>query len=145
MILIDTNVISELMRPSPSDAVLRWFRAQDADSLYLSAVTEAELRTGAAILPVGKRRDDLIAAIDAMVAEDFASRVLPFDSGAARAFAVIAARRRACGRPIMDADCQIAAIALAREATLATRNVSDFEGCGISIVNPWDDPPGESK
>ncbi len=111
MILIDTNVISEVMRPAPVQAVLDWFSAQDAQTLYVSAVSEAELRTGAAILPAGKRRDRLISGIDAMIDEDFAGRVLPFDSRAARSYADIAVARRGAGRPILDADCQIAAIA----------------------------------
>lgn len=137
VILIDTNVISELMRTAPAQAVLDWFAAHDATALFFSAVSEAELRTGAAILPAGKRRDGLTAAIDTMIKEDFAGRVLPFDSAAAKAYAAIAADRRATGRPIMEADCQIAAIARALGATVATRNVGDFEGCGIEIVDPW--------
>lgn len=98
MILIDTNVISELMRANPALAVLDWFGRQEASTLHLSAVGEAELRRGAAILPEGKRRDRLIAEIDAMVEEDFAGRVLPFDSEAAVAFAAIFADRRVAGR-----------------------------------------------
>ena len=140
MIVNDTNVISELMRPAPASTVLEWFAAHRSTDLYLSAVSEAELRTGAAILPAGKRRDGLVASIDAMIDEDFAGRVLPFDSAAARAYATIAAGRRAAGRPITEADCQIAAIALAFEATVATRNVADFEGCGIAVVDPWQGP-----
>lgn len=137
MILIDTNVISELMRPNPAPAVLAWFGGQDATALHLSAVGEAELRRGAAILPDGKRRDRLIAEIDAMIAEDFAGRVLPFDSAAAAAFAVIFVDRRAAGRPISFPDCQIAATARARGAAMATRNVADFEGCGVQVIDPW--------
>ena len=137
MILIDTNVISEVMRPAPAQAVLDWFSAQDAQTLYVSAVSEAELRTGAAILPAGKRRDRLISGIDAMIDEDFAGRVLPFDSRAARSYADIAVARRGAGRPILDADCQIAAIAQAYGTALATRNVRDFEGCGIEVIDPW--------
>ncbi len=138
MILIDTNVISELMRGAPSAAVLSWFAGHDAGELFLTAITEAELRTGAAILPAGQRRDRLVAAINAMVDQDFAGRVLPFDSNAARSYAAIAAERRAAGRPIMEADCQIAAIARSHKAAVATRNVSYFEGCGIDVINPWD-------
>lgn len=114
VILLDTNVVSELMRPKPAQAVLDWFAAQDSTKLFFSAVSEAELRTGAAILPAGKRRDSLTATIDSMITEDFAGRVLRFDSAAARAYAAIAANRRAAGQPIMEADCQIAAMALSQ-------------------------------
>lgn len=135
--LVDTNVISELMRSEPSHSVLSWFAAHESTDLFLSAVSEAELRTGVAILPAGKRRDSLTAAVDAMIEKDFAGRVLPFDSAAAKAYAAIVAGRRVAGRPISEADCQIAAIAHVLGAVLATRNVADFEGCGIEIVNPW--------
>jgi predicted nucleic acid-binding protein len=137
VILVDTNVISELMRPRPVRAVLDWFAAHDSTALFFSAIGEAELRTGAAILPAGKRRDSLTAVIDTMIAEDFAGRVLSFDSAAAKAYAAIAATRRSAGRPIMEADCQIAAIARAQGAIVATRNVGDFEGCGIDVIDPW--------
>lgn len=137
MILLDTNVISELMRAEPSPSVLDWFGTYDAADLFISAVTEAELRTGVAILPEGQRRDRLQSALDGMIAEDFPDRVLPFDSDAARAYAEIAASRRASGRPIAEADCQIAAIARVVGAPIATRNVEDFDGCGVAIVNPW--------
>ena len=137
MILIDTNVISELMRSSPAPAVLDWFGGQDANTLHFSAVAEAELRRGAAILPKGRRRDRLIAAIDSMISEDFAGRVWPFDSAAAIAFVGISAGRRVAGQPISFPDCQIAAIASARGAALATRDVNDFAGCGIELIDPW--------
>ncbi len=142
MILIDTNVISELMRPDPAPAVPDWFGRQDATALHLSAVGEAELRRGAATLPQGRRRDRLIAEIDAMVSEDFAGRVLPFDSVAAVAFATIFVDRRAAGRPIGFPDCQTAATARAQRAAMATRNVSDFEGCGVEVIDPWRHPGG---
>lgn len=93
-----------------------------------------------AILPAGKRRDSLTAAVDIMIEQDFAGRVLPFDSAAAKAYATIVAGRRATGRPISEADCQIAAIARASGSVLATRKFADFEGCGIEIVNPWRSP-----
>ena len=139
MILLDTNVISELMRIEPSQIVLDWFGTHEAVNFFISAVTEAELRTGVAILPEGQRRDRLQLAIDAMIDQDFQGRVLPFGSPAARAYAEIAAQRRASGRPIAEADCQIAAIARAMDAPIATRNVKDFDGCGIRIINPWND------
>ena len=137
MFLLDTNVISELMRATPAPSVLSWFSTQDPSTLYLSAVTEAELRTGIAILPAGQRREGLRAALDATIAEDFEGRILPFDTDAAKTYAEIASMRRAAGRPIADADCQIAAIARAAGAVVATRNLRDFEGCGVDLVNPW--------
>lgn len=137
MIIIDTNVVSELMRTKPDPAVLAWFAVHAADLLFLTAVSEAELRTGAAILPAGQRRDRLVGAIDAMIDQDFAGRILPFDSPAARCYAEIAATRRTAGKPIMDADCQIAGISRACGAAIATRNVKDFEGCGVDVINPW--------
>ncbi len=139
MFLLDTNVVSELMRAVPAQTVLDWFAAHNAADLFISAVTEAELRTGVAILPAGQRRDLLQSAVDAMIDQDFHGRVLPFDSPAAKAYAEIAAQRRAAGRPIAEADCQIAAIARATGAPVATRNVKDFDGCGIQLINPWND------
>jgi predicted nucleic acid-binding protein len=137
MILLDTNVVSELMRPAPSEAVLAWFAAQDAADLYLSAIGEAELRRGAAMLPADKRRDQLMATIDAMIAEDFAGRILPFNSAAAQAFVLVFLERRAAGRPISFADGQIAATARAQGAAIATRNTADFAGCGTAVIDPW--------
>ena len=137
MILLDTNIVSELMRPAPSQAVMSWLAAQPAASLFISAVTEAELRYGVMLLPEGRKRAELVAAIEGMLAEDFTGRILPFDSAAALAFAGIAAGRRQAGRPISQFDAQIAAITRSRGAELATRNVADFEGCGVEIINPW--------
>ncbi len=137
MILLDTNVVSELMRPAPSPVVMAWFAAQPAASLFISAVTEAELRYGVMLLPEGRRRTDLMAAIEGMLIEDFAGRILPFDSAAAVAYAAIAASRREVGKPISQFDAQIAAIAQSRGAELATRNVADFEGCEVEVTNPW--------
>jgi len=138
MIIIDTNVVSELMRAKPDPKVLTWFAGHAADTLFLTAVSEAELRTCAAILPAGQRRDRLVGAIDAMIDQDFAGRILPFDSSAARCYAEIAAARRGAGQPIMDADCQIAAIVRAFGAAISTRNFKEFEGCAIEVNNPWD-------
>jgi predicted nucleic acid-binding protein len=137
MILLDTNVISELLRPSPEQAVLDWMSARDGDTLYLSAVTEAELRYGAAILPGGRRKVAINTVIDEILREDFAGRILPFDSPAAVHYAEIAADRKSAGRPISQFDCQIAAIARANAMAVATRNGPDFEGCGLNVVNPW--------
>ncbi len=110
---------------------------QPEASVFISAITEAELRYGAKIMPPGKRQAALAAEIESMIGEDFGGRILPFDSPAEVAFAEIAALRRQAGRPISQADAQIAAIARSRGAALATRNVPDFEGCGIEAVNPW--------
>ena len=137
MIILDTNVLSELLRPAPARQVERWLSAQDGAKVYFTAVGEAELRHGVAILPAGKRRNALTTAIEGLLDEDFRDRVLPFDRAAARAYATIAAARRAAGRPISQFDCQIAAIARAHKATVATRNTIDYEGCGVELVDPW--------
>lgn len=138
MTLIDTNVILELMRPTPAPSVLAWFGREAGTGLYFSSVGEAELRRGAAILSTGSRRENLVAEIDAMVSEDFSGRVLPFDSAAAVAYTEIFSERQEVGRPISFPDCQIAAIARSRRMPIATRNVRDFEDTGNQIVNPWE-------
>lgn len=137
MYVLDTNVVSELMRPTPDPGVEAWVAQRRAAHLYFSAVGEAELRYGIAIMPAGRRRDVLAAAVDGLVREDFAGRVLPFDSAAARAYAEIAAVRRSAGRPVCQADCQIAAIACAHGLSVATRNLRDFAGMGIDVIDPW--------
>ena len=137
MILLDTNILSEVIRPSPEPVVLDWLAAQPTTSVFISAITEAELRTGVAFLPEGKRRAVLAAEIAAMLEVDFFGRILPFDSLAAIAYVEIVAIRRQNGRPISQADAQIAAIAHSRGAVLATRNIADFDRCGIEIINPW--------
>lgn len=138
MIILDTNVVSEPMRRKPDARVLAWLAAQDAGALYTTAVTEAELRTGLAIMPEGRRREALAAALEAVLGEDLAGRVLPFEGGAAaRAYAAIQAGRRASGSPISMADAMIAAIARTRGASVATRNVSDFGDTGVEVIDPW--------
>lgn len=137
MILLDTNVISELMKASPDIQVSAWLTSQSAPDCYISAITEAELRYGIEVLPPGRRRQDLAEAMEDVLNVDFAGRILPFDSAAANAFASIAVDRRRKGRPISQLDAQIAAIAKSNGATLATRNISDFDGCGLTLVNPW--------
>ena len=136
MIVLDTNVISEVMREHPQAGVLAWIDRQAAGELCVAAITEAEIRTGIAILSEGSRKLGLLEAAERAFGELFAGRVLPFDSAAAQAYARIAADRRARGRPISQADCQIAATARSAGASLATRNVSDFDGCGIDVIDP---------
>ena len=137
MIVLDTNVVSEFMRDHPQPEVLAWLDQQQAHTLFVTAVTEAEVRSGVALLPSGRRRRGLAAAAERAFGVLFAERILPFDSAAARAYAAIAADRRAAGRPISQADCQIAAIARSRGAGVATRDVADFAGCGVEVLNPW--------
>ena len=139
MIILDTNVLSELMRPNPSAAVVRWISRQTATDLCTTAVTQAEILYGLALLPEGKRRNDLLTAAGQMFAEDFAGRVLPFDGAAAESFALLAAGRRRAGRPTGTFDAQIAGIARSRGAAVATRNVADFQDCGVMVINPWDE------
>lgn len=137
MIIVDTNVISELMRIAPAKQVEQWLSEQDGASVYITAITEAELRFGVAILPTGKRQTYLANLVESILEEDFHDRILPFDRKAAFAFASIAAERRSVGRPVSQSDGQIAAIARSFSASVATRNVADYEGCGVEILNPW--------
>ena len=137
MFLLDTNVVSELLRPSPDPTVESWVADRPATGLHFSAVGEAELRYGVAILPAGSRREALASAIEAILREDFEDRVLPFDSAAAREYAHIAASRRAAGRPITPPDGQIASIARSRGMAVATRNLRDFEDIDIEVLDPW--------
>jgi predicted nucleic acid-binding protein len=138
-VVFDTNVVSELMKASPQTGVRLWANAQPRHAVFISAITEAELWVGIALLPGGRRRDGLAADVEIMIRDEFAGRVAAFDSPAAKAFAEIVADRRRAGRPISTPDAQIAAIAKSRGAALATRNVRDFEGCGVEVINPWDD------
>jgi toxin FitB len=138
VIVLDTNVLSEAWRPKPSARVEEWMRAQLLPSLFTTAIAEAEILFGIALLPHSRRRSTLSNLVEAMFAEDLAGRVLPFDSTAAREYADIAAKRRRAGRPIAEADAQIAAIVRSRGATLATRNVADFAECGIPVISPWE-------
>lgn len=135
MIVIDTNVISEMMRIEPDRKVLAW--SEGVGRLHTTAVTLAEVDYGIARLPEGRRKDRL-AATAATIFADFEEVIVAFDARAARRYGGIVASRERAGRPIATADAQIAAICAAREATLATRNTGDFDGAGISLVNPWD-------
>jgi len=136
MIVLDTNVLSEAMKPAPAPAVASWMARQNADDLFTTAVTEAEIMFGVAILPDGRRKQDFEVAARRVIGL-FTGRVLPFDSTAAQIFAEIAAQRRRIGRPIGSFDAQIAAIARSGGMALATRNGPDFDGVGVTVIDPW--------
>ena len=138
MIVLDTNVVSELMKATPAERVMNWVGAQPASTLYTTSITQAEILHGIMLLPSGKRRAAIAAAADAMFTDDFGGRILAFGSDATHLYARIATTRRRFGHPISHFDAQIAAIAHSAGATVATRNVVDFDGCGIKVVNPWD-------
>jgi toxin FitB len=140
VILLDTNVISELMRAQPDEAASAWLARQVRLEIYTTSITKAEILYGVAVLPEGRRKMSLSSDAQRMFAEDFAGRVLPFDDDAAVHFAEIAAARRRAGMSFDVPDMQIAAIAAANSAAVATRNVSDFDGCGLALVDPWTAP-----
>jgi hypothetical protein len=137
VIVLDTNVLSEALKPSPSGIVLRWLAAQEPSAVYVTTITQAEMLYGIEVLPAGKRKARLSAVITQLFAEDFQGRILPFDEESARVFAKIVAGREAGGRPISQLDAMIAAIARSRSAAIATRNTDDFQDCGVRIINPW--------
>lgn len=137
MIVLDTNVLSALMRAEPDAAVIDWLDRQPADSVWLSSITVFEARLGLALLPKGRRRVALHQAFERVLAEDLANRVLDFDSMAAATAAHLAADRQRAGRSVDLRDTMIAGIALARRATIATRNTRYFEGLDVPVVNPW--------
>jgi len=139
--LLDTNVLSELMRDHPSSAVMAWFSQRAKAVMKTSAITQAEILTGVALLPAGKRRDGLARAVEEMFATEWAGHCLPFDAAAASHYALIRAQRVRAGRPITTEDGQIAAIALANGLPLVSRNTKDFEGIDLlTVINPWDAP-----
>lgn len=137
MYVLDTNVISELMRPAGAVHVFNWIAARPLGELFTTAVTQAEILFGLSLMPPGRRRSQLVAAAEAMFANEFAGRVLTFDAAASRHYADIRAGRQFQGAPISVFDAQIAAIVRCHEAVLITRNVADFRECGITIINPW--------
>lgn len=137
MIVLDTNVLSELIRPEPSARVVAWVDARDSSELAITALTAAELRAGVALLPDGARKRELGKRIEGLVAETFAGFVLAFDADASSYYAEIVTVRTRAGRPIGAFDAQIAAVCRRHDATLATRNTADFTDTGIELVDPW--------
>ncbi len=138
MIVLDTNIVSEFMGSPPAPAVRAWLNGQDTTTLHVTAVTVAEIRLGLRLMAAGKRRRLLGEQFERFLAQSFPSRVLPFDEGAADAYAEIRARRSRSGRPVTLFDAQIAAIARSVGMAVATRNVKDFEECGVVLINPFD-------
>lgn len=138
MILLDTNVLSEVMRPQPSEAVMAWLDRQSPERVWVCAISRAEIMLGLELMPAGRRQAALAQAAEAMFTQDFAGRCLPFDEQAALHYAAIVAQRTRAGRPISTEDAQIAAIARQHGLTLATRNEADFQGItGLTVINPW--------
>lgn len=138
MILVDTNVISEPFRKVPEAQVIDWIDAQPLETLYLSAITVAELRFGVASLPAGKRRDGMHESLERQVLPLFAGRVLAFDLAASQSYAELMARARAAGLAIGAADGYIAAIAAANGMAVATRDTALFQAAGVPVINPWE-------
>jgi hypothetical protein len=138
MFVLDTNVLSAVMGSQPVREVAAWIAAQPEELLYTTAVCQAEILAGVEILPEGRRRRGLEAMAKAIFANAFDGRVLPFDSAAAAAYADIFAARKRAGHPTAPPDLMIAAIARANDANMVTRNVDDFEGCGLTLINPWE-------
>lgn len=136
MIVVDTNVVSELMRPAPAPEVRAWAARQDSRDLYTTAITVAEVLYGIERLPAGRRRDELMAAAVGVFGR-FAEKILPFDILAAEQYGLILTRRDQLGMPMNALDAQIAAICRPRQAGLATRNVADFRETGVDVINPW--------
>lgn len=141
MIILDTNVISEAFKPLPDPNVGGWLRSQPKDKLFTTAVNKAELFTGLALMHDGKRKQALADVLSVFFHERMETSILAFDEPAALQYARIFSQRRKAGRPISEMDCEIAAIALTGGYAVATRNVSDFEQCGIAVINPWEAIP----
>lgn len=138
MIILDTNVISELMKRHCSPIVAEWVGKQSTLDLFTTTITQAEILYGIAILPTGKKKDELYERANQMFDQEFAKRILSFDEKSAIAFSQIASYRKQIGCPISQADAQIASICYSINGSLATRNVDDFIGCGVKIINPWE-------
>ncbi len=142
MIILDTNVVSEPLKSEPDQTVLNWLNEQEPQTLYLTAINLAELLAGIEAMPVGRRRDALKLALMGQMRPLFEGRILPFDNKAAEAFAHVNASAAVNGNPISFADCAIASIARANGFMVATRNVRDFKGTGVKIINPWESASG---
>jgi predicted nucleic acid-binding protein len=140
VIVLDTNVVCELLRPGASQAVIDWTDAQDTADLVITAITAAEIRAGVALLAAGRRRDEIGAWMEALITDTFAGHVLAFDVDSSPHYARILATRTRAGRPISGLDAQIAAVCAQHDATLATRNTTDFDGVGLDLINPWEPP-----
>lgn len=138
MIILDTNVVSEVMAPRPDPNVARWLGNQVGTDLYITVITKAELRYGAELLPQGRRRRDLETRVDSILTECFEGRILPFDSNAAGIYASVRASRQKSGRSVGVEDTMILGIAHSLGAVVATRNVEDFEDAGVEVINPWE-------
>jgi toxin FitB len=137
VIILDTNVVSEGMKPVSAQSVLAWMSAQPRSDLFTTAITQAEILSAIEMLPAGRRKDSLAVAAERLFDEQLRASILTFDDYAAREFAKIFATRKLAGRPISEFDAMIAAIARVHRAALATRNTGDFEHCGIRLVDPW--------
>jgi predicted nucleic acid-binding protein len=137
MFILDTNVLSNAMAAQPAPAVAAWIAGQPPELLFTASICQAEILSGIAILPESRRRASLQAAADAMFRDDFAGRVLPFDGEAAIAYAEVFSARRRAGRPAATADLMIAAIARTKGASVVTRDLGDFEACGLTLIDPW--------
>jgi predicted nucleic acid-binding protein len=137
MFVLDTNILSAIMGSQPVPEVAAWVAAQPEERLFTTAVCQAEILAGVEILPDGRRRRILAAAANAIFADAFDGRILPFDEKAAKSYAEMFAARKRAGRPTATTDLMIAAIARAQGADMVTRNTADFEGCGLTLINPW--------
>lgn len=137
MFVLDTNVLSALMRPEPIPAVADWIASRPLDLLFTSSVCQSEILAGLAVMPDGRRRRDLEAAAWAMFADDFSGRILPFDSECAVLYAELFATRRRMGRPATTVDLMVASIARTHGASVVTRDAGGFEGCGLTVIDPW--------
>lgn len=137
MIVLDTNVLSEILRPSPAREVMAWMATQSNTSIFTTTITMGELLYGVQLMPDGQRKSELFAAVHGIFDQDLAGQILSFDRAGADAFGRIASSRKLAGQPISQFDAMIAAITQSRGATLATRNIKDFGNCGIDLINPW--------